>query len=133
MGVTEVIDRNEPLVREGGRLTGIDSNDSTLFPSPEHRAGTSRRMVVKMSLSSCLTATEHERAFQLTPNSPTRRITWTHGATKAASMGETLNEGDLLTEACLETDSDEATKVGAGSVSTMQVETRILIGDFLSA
>ncbi len=41
-GVTKVIDRNEPLVREGGRLTGIDSNDSTLFPSPEHRAGTSR-------------------------------------------------------------------------------------------
>jgi hypothetical protein len=48
-------------------------------------------------------------------------------------MGEALNEADLLTEAGLETDSDEATQVGTGSVSTMQVETGILIGDFLSA
>jgi len=56
-----------------------------------------------------------------------------HGKTNAASMGETLNEGDLLTEAYLETDSDEATQVGTCSVSTMQVDTGILIGDFLSA
>ena len=48
-------------------------------------------------------------------------------------MGEALNEGDLLTEAYLETDSDEATQVGTCSVSTMQVDTGILIGDFLSA
>jgi hypothetical protein len=63
-------------------------------------------MVVKMSLASCLTATEHERAFQLTPNFPTPADHIDHGTTNAASMGEALNEGDLLTEAGLETDSD---------------------------
>jgi hypothetical protein len=44
-------------------------------------------------------------------------------------MGEALNEGDILTPACLEMNSEEAMQVVICSVSTMQVETGILIGN----
>ena len=47
------------------------------IPEPEYRAGISTITVVKVSLASCMTATEHERTFQLTPNFSTRRITLT--------------------------------------------------------
>jgi hypothetical protein len=42
-------------------------------------------------------------------------------------MAKALNEADIFTEAFLEMDSDEATPVVTCSVSTMQVDTGILI------
>jgi hypothetical protein len=49
----------------------------SFIPGPEYRAGIASIRVGKMSLASCLTATGHERTFQLTPNLSTRRITLT--------------------------------------------------------
>jgi hypothetical protein len=42
------------------------------IPEPEYRAGISTITVVKVSLASCVTTTEHERTFQLTPKVPPR-------------------------------------------------------------
>jgi hypothetical protein len=42
---------------------------------PKPRAGISSIMVVKMSLASCIAATEHEQAFQLTPYLSTQPFT----------------------------------------------------------